>query len=98
MVGRFALQSGRYKGFVSFLKLFGKHFLIYFKALGMIHKFKHFSRNIVDINAITRIRVSSHAKIDLKDYPNLKRWLDKITARPKTDKGLGVPVRTDPDE
>ncbi|GJJ11101.1 hypothetical protein Clacol_005332 [Clathrus columnatus] len=43
----------------------------------------------------TLIRGTKLFDVDLNDYPNTQKWLERILARPKTDKGLGVPTRTD---
>ncbi|GJJ11100.1 hypothetical protein Clacol_005331 [Clathrus columnatus] len=47
----------------------------------------HFS--LADIKSA--LRAAKLLNVDFNDYPNIKKWLEKVFARPKTDKGLNVP-------
>ncbi|GJJ11031.1 hypothetical protein Clacol_005262 [Clathrus columnatus] len=45
----------------------------------------------------TLLRGAKLLDVDLNDYPNIQKWLERILARPKTDKGLNVPERVNLD-
>lgn len=56
----------------------------------------HYS--LADIKTFPWIRYAKGVEIDLNDYPNLQKWVERIMARPKTYKGMGVPERRNPDD
>lgn len=45
---------------------------------------------VADINAASTAVICNHVKIDLKPYPNICAWLQKIEQRPGYQKYLGV--------
>ncbi|GJJ11439.1 hypothetical protein Clacol_005672 [Clathrus columnatus] len=53
----------------------------------------HYS--VADIKTVLWIRVAPVVKVDLNDFPNVKKWLERILSRPKTQKGLTVPEPLD---
>jgi GST-like protein len=46
--------------------------------------------SIADIASFPWVRHASGRAVDLADYPNVKRWLDAIAARPAVQRGLAV--------
>ena len=44
--------------------------------------------SIADIAHVTWVNRHQQAKIDIAQYPNVKRWFDKIAARPAVQRGL----------
>ncbi|WWC71822.1 uncharacterized protein I206_105781 [Kwoniella pini CBS 10737] len=49
---------------------------------------------VADINVFPWVRSYAWAGIDITPFPNVKKWLDTIEARPAVYAGLGVPTRT----
>jgi len=56
----------------------------------------HFS--IADIKTFPWVRTGPWSGIDHSPYPNIQAWIKRISARPKTHVGLGVPTRFDLEE
>lgn len=48
--------------------------------------------SIADIAAYPWISVSEWTTLDLKDFPNIKRWHDEIGERPAVIRGMALPV------
>ncbi|WRT70402.1 uncharacterized protein IL334_007400 [Kwoniella shivajii] len=48
---------------------------------------------IADINVFPWVRSYAWAGVDITPFPNVKKWIDTIEARPAVYKGLGVPAR-----
>jgi len=46
--------------------------------------------SIADIASFPWVRHANGRAVDLADYPNVKRWLDAIAARPAVQRGLAV--------
>lgn len=46
--------------------------------------------SIADIATYPWVARHEHHKVDLAEYPNVKRWFDAITARPAVAKGMAV--------
>ena len=44
-----------------------------------------------DITTVGWVFAAPWAGVDLDSFPNLKRWLDKVTERPAVKEGLDVP-------
>lgn len=47
--------------------------------------------SIADIACYPWISRFERHRIDLNDYPNVKRWFDALSARPAVEKGMAVP-------
>ncbi|KAI0728770.1 glutathione S-transferase-like protein [Fomitopsis betulina] len=48
--------------------------------------------SIADINVFPWVRIHAWAKVDnLDEWPNLKAWVERITARPAVQAGIAVP-------
>lgn len=47
---------------------------------------------IADIATWPWLRVHGSIKIDVEPFPNVRRWLDEIAARPAVQKGITVPA------
>lgn len=47
---------------------------------------------VVDIKAYCWARAVYRVGVDLKDYPNVLRWKEKVEARPAVQAGLAVPA------
>ena len=41
------------------------------------------------------MRIHGWAGVEIDDLPNLRRWVDAITARPAVQRGLAVPQPVD---
>ncbi|KAF8508123.1 glutathione S-transferase [Gautieria morchelliformis] len=48
---------------------------------------------LADIKTFPWVAIGPWSGIDMAPYPNIQAWLERIQARPKTYKGLGVPSR-----
>ncbi|WWC91522.1 uncharacterized protein L201_006468 [Kwoniella dendrophila CBS 6074] len=49
--------------------------------------------SVADINVFPWVRSYAWAGVDIEPFPNVKKWLDTIEARPAVYKGVGVPSR-----
>ncbi|KAG7098162.1 hypothetical protein E1B28_000131 [Marasmius oreades] len=49
---------------------------------------------IADIKAFAWVRRAPILKIDLKEFPALKAWVDRIESRPAVQRGLTIPAET----
>jgi glutathione S-transferase len=47
--------------------------------------------SIADIASFSWVNVSYFAGVDLEQFPNLKKWWERINARPAVQKGLAIP-------
>ena len=48
---------------------------------------------IADVATYPWVARYERHQVDLRDFPQVKRWFDEITARPAVDKGMAVPFR-----
>lgn len=46
---------------------------------------------IADIKTFPWARAAHRIGLDLAEYPNIKKWIEKIEARPAVKEGLAVP-------
>ena len=49
--------------------------------------------SVADIATYPWVARHEWHKVELEDYPNVKRWFDHIGARPAVQRGMKVPVR-----
>ena len=54
--------------------------------------------SLADIANYSWVSIHWWAGVDVDDLPNLKRWMDKIAARPAVQKGVLVPGKFEPEE
>lgn len=54
--------------------------------------------SIADIANYSWVSIHWWAGVDIDDLPNLKRWMEKIAARPAVQKGVSVPGKFEPEE
>jgi glutathione S-transferase len=54
--------------------------------------------SLADIANYSWVSIHWWAGVDVDDLPNLKRWMDKIAARPAVQNGVLVPGKFEPEE
>ena len=47
--------------------------------------------SIADISLVGWVNIATFSGLDLKQFPNVSAWYDRITARPATQKGFAIP-------
>ena len=53
--------------------------------------------SIADIANWSWVHIAYWAGVELDEFSNLKKWVDRIAQRPAAEKGINIPKKSDPE-